>query len=212
MIKKLFHPLTLQRAEGIALFAAAAWLYYGLSQPWWVFVLVLVAVDLTMLGYTINNRIGSYVYNAGHTLIAPLAMSLISVLVDSSLWFGVSLSWIAHIGIDRLIGYGLKYPDSFKSTHLQNLPASAIEQENESIQALQSVNQAKQSAKEQRKAEVVAFALDTGQVTNNDVERLVNVSDATATRYLDELESEGKLKSVGEGRSAHYRPIGSNDV
>jgi hypothetical protein len=108
--------------EGAALGAAALVVYAVSGGNWLMFLLLCLAPDLAMLGYLAGPRIGSMVYNALHHLAAPLALLLGAWLLDApSAILQVALIWIVHIGIDRAIGYGLKYPTGFKATHLQSV-------------------------------------------------------------------------------------------
>ena len=115
------HPRSLLRAEGLATFLAAGGAYYALDGPLWLFALLILAPDLSMLGYALGNRTGAAVYNAGHTYVLPLTLGALGYWQSSSLAVLVALVWIAHIGADRLLGYGLKYPTGFKDTHLGRL-------------------------------------------------------------------------------------------
>jgi len=103
--------------EGAALLVAATVAYFALGQPWWLFLLVLFAPDLSLLGYLSGPRLGSVVYNAAHTMLGPLALLGIGVWAGQGTAVAVALVWLAHIGLDRLVGYGLKYPEAFKRTH-----------------------------------------------------------------------------------------------
>lgn len=111
-------PKTILRLEGFALFAVATAVYFILDAPLWLFVVLALAPDLSMVGYLAGARVGSSIYNAFHTYLAPITIGAVG------LWFGVmplvwvALVWSAHIGIDRAVGYGLKYPTGFKDTHL----------------------------------------------------------------------------------------------
>lgn len=71
-------------------------------------------------------RIGSRAYNAAHTYTAPLALGAMGAWTDARVLLLVSLIWVAHIGADRLVGYGLKYDSGFKDTHLSIRPASVV--------------------------------------------------------------------------------------
>jgi hypothetical protein len=77
-----------------------------------------LAPDLTMAGYAFGVRIGATIYNLGHTYPAVGAFWLIGHFTHASVALPFSLIWLAHIGFDRLLGYGLKYPTAFKDTHL----------------------------------------------------------------------------------------------
>jgi hypothetical protein len=77
-----------------------------------------------MLGYLLNPRTGSALYHLGHTLTNPLILYILFPVAwqqHRQLLLAIATIWIAHIGFDRLLGYGLKYPSHFKVTHLQHL-------------------------------------------------------------------------------------------
>ena len=114
-------PKPLLRIEGAAVLLTACVLYQHLQGSWLWFGVLLLTPDLSMLGYVVNKRLGAVLYNLVHTYTAPL-------LVGSVLWFcertghlWLILIWVAHIGFDRLLGYGLKYETAFKDTHLQRV-------------------------------------------------------------------------------------------
>ena len=111
----------LLRVEGLAIAVAAIVLFAELDASWWIFVALILAPDLAFVGYAIGPRVGAAAYNLTHNLILPIALGTTSVLVDSSPTTAVALTWLAHIGIDRLLGYGLKYPTAFKDTHMQRV-------------------------------------------------------------------------------------------
>lgn len=74
-----------------------------------------------MLGYIVNKKLGAAFYNSAHTYAAPLLVFafLWCSGLSSSLW--LILIWLAHLGLDRMVGYGLKYETAFKDTHLQRM-------------------------------------------------------------------------------------------
>jgi hypothetical protein len=114
-------PRRLLRAEGAALAAAAIVGYAHFGAGWWVFAALILAPDVAMLGYLAGPRGGALVYNAGHTTGVPLAHGRVGALAGLPVAVAVALIWLAHIGIDRALGYGLKYPDAFGNTHLGSL-------------------------------------------------------------------------------------------
>ncbi len=107
-----------QRAEGLTVLVVSLIAYASLNFSWLQFVVLLLTVDLSMLGYLINSKIGAYLYNFGHSLIAPLSFLAIGYYAEISTILMLSLIWTAHIGMDRLFGYGLKLESGFKETHL----------------------------------------------------------------------------------------------
>ncbi|HVV62751.1 MAG TPA: DUF4260 domain-containing protein [Pseudolabrys sp.] len=111
-------PRLLLRAEGAAIFIVALVLYMRAGAPWWLFAALFLAPDLSLFGYLAGARAGAVVYNAAHTLIAPLALAAAGLLLPATVLVPLALIWAAHIGFDRLAGYGLKYGAGFGFTHL----------------------------------------------------------------------------------------------
>ena len=111
-------PASLLRAEGAILFLVATTLYWKEDGSWLVFALAFFLPDLAMVGYLRGNRVGAALYNAAHSSVVPGCLAIIGILTTSALLTAIALIWLAHIGFDHAIGYGLKYPDRFKDTHL----------------------------------------------------------------------------------------------
>ncbi len=114
----LARPAVLLRAEAVAMLAASVTLYWLNGESWWLFALLLLAPDASMLGYLAGPKVGAAVYNTFHSYPLPAALGIFGLLVGVPLAVAVSLIWFAHIGMDRAIGYGLKYESGFKDTHL----------------------------------------------------------------------------------------------
>ncbi len=106
------------RLEGAAAFSAAALLYFhaGFGRPW--FALLFLAPDLAMLAYLAGPKAGAAAYDFAHTYALALPLALFGLLFGAPIAYALSLIWIAHIGFDRLLGYGLKYASGFGDTHL----------------------------------------------------------------------------------------------
>lgn len=115
------HPRPVLRAEGLAVFAGATAAYVALGAPLWLFLLLALAPDLSMLGYLAGPRVGSATYNAAHTYVGPLVLAAAGVSTGLPLATAVALVWAAHVGMDRGVGYGLKYATGFGDTHLDQL-------------------------------------------------------------------------------------------
>jgi hypothetical protein len=111
----------LLRLEGLAIGVGAVVLYADGDHSWWLFALLILAPDVSFLAYAAGPRVGAAAYNLLHNLVLPIALGTAGVLADSEGAIAVSLIWLAHIGVDRLLGYGLKYPTAFKDTHLQRV-------------------------------------------------------------------------------------------
>ncbi|MDQ3823209.1 MAG: DUF4260 domain-containing protein [Actinomycetota bacterium] len=114
-------PAIFLRVEGAALFVAAIVLYFDAGYEWWLFLVLLLAPDIAGVGYLINPRVGAAVYDTGHLDAFPLALGVVGVLAENDLCIELALIWLAHIGMDRAVGYGLTYPSGFKDTHLQRV-------------------------------------------------------------------------------------------
>jgi len=111
-------PRTWLRAEGLAIAAAALFAYAPTGAPWWLVPALFLVPDLSWLGYLGGNRVGAWTYNVAHT--APLPVALL----------GAGLGWhvpaltvagaigLVHVGLDRLLGYGVKSDSGFGHTHL----------------------------------------------------------------------------------------------
>jgi hypothetical protein len=106
------------RTEGLIelMVAVSAYRYFGGS--WTLFALLFLVPDLSMLGYLVNRRFGARLYNIGHTYISSTLLALCGLAFATPLFYSLALIWAAHIGFDRMVGYGLKYPTGFKTTHL----------------------------------------------------------------------------------------------
>jgi Domain of unknown function (DUF4260) len=111
-------PATLLKIEGAALLAAAIAAYAFLGQGWLLFAGLILAPDVSMLGYLAGPRVGAYSYNAAHVTVVPLSLVVAGYLAEMPLAVAIGLIWLAHIGIDRALGYGLKFASDFHDTHL----------------------------------------------------------------------------------------------
>ncbi|KFN02921.1 DUF4260 family protein [Bacillus clarus] len=107
--------------EGLIILLAAIYMYALNGFSWLLFIVLLFAPDLSMLAYAINNRVGAQIYNVFHTYIVSILLILIGVYLKVDVVLMVGLIWTAHIGMDRMFGYGLKYKTDFKDTHIQRL-------------------------------------------------------------------------------------------
>ncbi len=111
-------PRAILRLEGAAAFAISVALYAHSGLSWPLLAVLFLAPDLAMLGYLMSARIGAVAYNVAHTTALALPLALLGLLAGRPAILSVGLIWIAHIGFDRALGYGLKYASSFGDTHL----------------------------------------------------------------------------------------------
>jgi hypothetical protein len=109
---------TMLRLEGFAVLALSVAAYHVLGGNWWVFAALVLAPDLAMFGWFAGARTGARIYNLAHTTTLPALIGAAAWFADTTWLIPYMLIWVAHIGGDRAIGYGLKYPESFRHTHL----------------------------------------------------------------------------------------------
>lgn len=111
-------PRIMLHLEGLAVFIAVVAAYIHLHGNGWTFALLLLTPDLSMLGYLKDLRTGAFTYNVVHFYGLPVALLTGSFLGDWEQGMLLALIWLAHIGMDRALGYGLKYDTEFKDTHI----------------------------------------------------------------------------------------------
>ncbi|MFN3324131.1 MAG: DUF4260 domain-containing protein [Bryobacteraceae bacterium] len=115
----LTNPRVLLLVEGAAVLAVSVLLYSRLQGEWRRFALLFFVPDLSMLGYAVNSRFGAAAYNAVYSMVAPLALSAWARAAGHDTWLPLLLIWVAHLGFDRMLGFGLKFPNGFRRTHLE---------------------------------------------------------------------------------------------
>ena len=85
---------------------------------WYWLIILFFVVDISMVGYLINPRIGAATYNIGHSLVGPGILAILYILSTNQALLFATLIWLFHIAVDRTLGYGLKHTTSFEHTHL----------------------------------------------------------------------------------------------
>ncbi len=106
------------RLEWVAVAVAAVVLYALTGISWWLFALLILAPDLSMLFYLAGPRAGAVAYNAFHILVLPVLLALAGIWTGHALATAVAMVWVAHIAVDRALGYGLRRASGFRDTHL----------------------------------------------------------------------------------------------
>ena len=117
---------TLLRLEELAQFLFVVLVLIMKGVAWWMYVLLFLGPDIGMLGYLINTRVGAFCYNLTHHKGLGIALMLVGLIAEvanmltdvQSGFFLVGLIIYGHSSMDRMLGYGLKYTDDFKHTHL----------------------------------------------------------------------------------------------
>ncbi len=115
------HPRLLLRAEGAVLLLLSLGLYAVIDGGWLLFLALILVPDLSILGYLSGARVGAVVYNTVHALVLPALLVGAALLGAGPRFLDLALIWTAHIGADRMLGFGLKYPSAFRETHLQRV-------------------------------------------------------------------------------------------
>ena len=119
------------KLEEIGMFAVTVYLLYLLDMPisWWMYLLLFFAPDIGMIGYLVNTKVGAFTYNLlHHKGIASLLM-IVGIVVANDYLLVAGLIMFAHASFDRILGYGLKYADSFKHTSLGFIGVQGLKNE-----------------------------------------------------------------------------------
>jgi hypothetical protein len=115
----------LLRLEGLTLFAGMTLLYAVWGGSWWIYAVLFLVPDLSFASYLAGPRVGAVIYNAAHSYMAPMALMVLGFAAAAPLILSIAMIWLAHIGIDRALGYGLKYSAGFGFTHLGRIGKDA---------------------------------------------------------------------------------------
>lgn len=110
------------KIEEIALFIAGIYFFSLLPFAWWIFLLLLLLPDIGILGYLISPGIGSLTYNLLHHRGVALLVWGVGVWCTNDMFQLAGIILFSHAAMDRFLGYGLKYSDSFWHTHLGMIP------------------------------------------------------------------------------------------
>lgn len=111
-------PIALLKLEGLAVFLLALVIYWQQSFGWTLFWSTVLLPDFALLGYLVNTKVGATAYNITHSKLLPSVLAIVAIVTGNALFSALALIWFVHIGVDRMLGYGLKYPEGFKVTHL----------------------------------------------------------------------------------------------
>lgn len=106
------------RLEGLCVLIAASVAYSKFGLGWGTFALFFLTPDISFFGYLAGPKIGAVSYNVAHSYIGAVACLVAGFVFPAPTILCVGIIWCAHIGFDRALGYGLKYPDGFGFTHL----------------------------------------------------------------------------------------------
>jgi uncharacterized protein DUF4260 len=121
----LTRPDVLLRLEGLLELVVGCVAYQRLyPHHWGIFAVLFLAPDISLLGYLRSaSKASAVFYNLVHSYVLPLALGLLAWELGSALTGQLALIWLAHISFDRCLGFGLKFPESFRVTHIQRSEA-----------------------------------------------------------------------------------------
>lgn len=111
---------SLIRLEEVALFILSIYLFALLNFSWWWFPLLLLIPDVSMVGYIMTNKVGAFFYNIVHHRGIAILIFIIGAVSEQSIIQLIGIMLFAHSTIDRIFGFGLKFADNFKHTHLND--------------------------------------------------------------------------------------------
>ncbi len=118
----------LLRLEGLVLLGGATWAFARTGLPWWLYAALFLLPDMSFAAYRGGPKLGSVAYNALHSTLSPALVGLAGLGLSHPVLVGIAAARAAHAGLDRLLGYGLKYATGFSDTHLGRIgrnPAGA---------------------------------------------------------------------------------------
>lgn len=109
---------TLIKLEEVALFVFGVFLFSFLDYAWWWFPALILAPDVSFLGYVFGNKTGAWIYNLFHHRGVALLIYFAGFHLGNDVLKLAGIILFAHSSMDRMFGYGLKYEKGFKFTHL----------------------------------------------------------------------------------------------
>jgi hypothetical protein len=114
-------PRILLRIEGLGVLVVTLLLFAVTGGRWIHLAMLILVPDLSILGYLAGPQKGAAIYNVAHTYTFPGLLGVSGWLTAQPLVMSLALVWAAHIALDRILGFGLKYPTAFKDTHLHRI-------------------------------------------------------------------------------------------
>jgi uncharacterized protein DUF4260 len=111
----------LLKLEALVVLAASLACFTYLGVSWWWFAALILVPDLSAIGYVGGSKLGSWVYDLAHTYVGPAILAVIGYFIHEPMTMAIATVWFCHIGVDRLIGYGLKFATDPKDTHLSRV-------------------------------------------------------------------------------------------
>jgi len=108
----------LLKLEELGQFLLSIILFNQLDYAWWIFPAFILLPDLSMIGYLANPKTGAWLYNFLHHKLVAITILILGFWLNYSLLTLAGVILFGHSAVDRIFGYGLKFNDNFKNTHL----------------------------------------------------------------------------------------------
>ena len=106
------------RLEELGMFLLSIYLFSQLHFAWWWYLAFILTPDISMIGYAVDNKIGAICYNIFHHKGLAIAVYITGCYLHNEALQFAGLILFGHSSMDRMMGYGLKYFEGFKFTHL----------------------------------------------------------------------------------------------
>ena len=106
------------KVEELAMFMLSLFLFTQLDFAWWWYLALFLSPDIGFIGYVVNAKIGAILYNIFHHKGIAILFYLIGIYTHNQVLQLIGIIILGHASFDRVLGYGLKYYDSFNHTHL----------------------------------------------------------------------------------------------
>ena len=111
----------LLKFEELGQFLLSIFIFSQMDYSWWIFPACILLPDFSMIGYIVNPKIGAWLYNFFHHKLIAIGIFILGAYLNNSLLILAGVILFGHSAMDRIFGYGLKFSDNFKNTHLGHI-------------------------------------------------------------------------------------------
>lgn len=108
----------LLKLEELGMLILSIFMFSQLSYAWWWFIALILLPDIGMLGYIVNTKVGAITYNIFHHKGLAILIYFLGIYFETELLKLIGVILFGHASMDRIFGYGLKFDNAFKNTHL----------------------------------------------------------------------------------------------
>ncbi|PWL32288.1 DUF4260 domain-containing protein [uncultured Roseivirga sp.] len=106
------------KLEELAMLGLSIFLFSETDFAWWWYLALILTPDIGILGYALNTKIGAATYNFFHHKAVAISVLCLGWFFSQEWLELAGIILFGHSSLDRLFGYGLKFSDHFKHTHL----------------------------------------------------------------------------------------------